>query len=161
MELTYELTGDDVWPLHKYVMLHSPQFKRVRPLLLLPVFGAVMGASAGGFSPLSLLVGVVMLGALIWLTPRLMKKQVIAQSAKQPGLLGVHTIRIDEAGVHSKTPLHEGNVGWNGITEVVSYRDHLFLFTGPQVAYIIPKRAFAGPDDADQFLQTANGYRRG
>ena len=75
------------------------------------------------------------------------------------GVLGPHTIVIDAEGVTERSAVGESRTTWNGIERIDDDSQNIYLYTGPLVAHVIPKRAFRTREDADAFLQSAQGYR--
>lgn len=92
-----------------------------------------------------------------WVIKRNILK-IYSQNASK-GILGAHTIVIDPEGVTERSAVGESRTTWSGVEKIDDDGQNIYLYTGPLVAHVIPKRAFRTPDDADAFLQSAQGYR--
>jgi len=66
-----------------------------------------------------------------------------------------YTLSFDDSGVVEISKNERIETSWAGISKVVRTRQLFFLFIGPCRAYVIPKRAFTDPADADRFFHLA------
>ena len=69
----------------------------------------------------------------------------------QPGLGAAQTYTISEAGVAVASSFGKGESFWPAFTELLELRSFYMLRFGPQLGYVIPKRAFARPADEEHF----------
>lgn len=76
------------------------------------------------------------------------------------GILGEHTITIDPEGLTESTSVNEGRHSWRGVHRVDSTSEHILIYIQPTMAHVIPRRAFAAPEQADLFFQTAAGFHQ-
>ena len=75
------------------------------------------------------------------------------------GVIGRHFLAIGPEGVTEKSAVGESTTAWIGIEKIEADEKYLFIYTGPLQAHIIPTRAFASEQEADQFFQLAQKYR--
>jgi hypothetical protein len=85
----------------------------------------------------------ILFGITIVMNPRIM--------AKQPGMLIEREIVVDEDGFRSRSTALDVLHPWSSILEVDEIDTHFFVFVGPAVAHIVPKRFFASPEASQQF----------
>lgn len=149
----YALTEADV----RACQLHQ-QFRgrgqRIRTIVLLLAMG---GAGALAYGYLGFLAGAATGGLLFlvvfpWLGRR--------RASRIPGYLGERTVTITPEFVHAwSAGLAEGRIGWAAVTSLDATQDHFFIYTGPQRAVTVPRRAFASEEAAEQFLSQARAWK--
>jgi len=74
-----------------------------------------------------------------------------------------HRLTLTDDGVQETTPEGQMFSSWNGVREIARTDRHLFVFTGPANAHVIPLSAFSTPADADAFaseMQRRHVHRR-
>lgn len=108
----------------------DPPAGQVISLLLVAVWGLIA-------------VLLLLFGVLLWWSPRLM--------AKQPGILIERELVVDEDGVRSRSTQLDVLHPWSSILELDEIDTHYFVFVGPSVAHIVPKRFFASPEASQHF----------
>jgi hypothetical protein len=74
------------------------------------------------------------------------------------GVLGEHTITLTPEALHERTAVNDSKAAWRGIFRVDATPHHIFIFTQPNAAHVIPRRAFSSLTDAEQFLANARAY---
>lgn len=80
---------------------------------------------------------------LSFMSPRLM--------AKQPGILIERELVVDEDGFRSRSSALDVLHPWSAILELDEIDTHYFVFVGPSVAHIVPKRFFASTEASQHF----------
>jgi hypothetical protein len=158
MDLTYSITRDDYWTFNKFFLERYRHLRRtmvINSVAVAVVSGLIMGPvlhlpnvyvlvwcciAAAGFPPF-----------FYWQC----KRRIMRLPAKGGTMLGEHSLRFDSEGVSGKTAVSEGTIRWTGVLDIVETKKYFFMFVDTAVAFIIPKRAFASPADADQFFSTA------
>jgi hypothetical protein len=105
------------------------------------------------FFAITAAVGGALILIVTWLIILINTRRVRAS-----GQLGEHTIILTPEHVYERTEVTELRSLWRGVCRIEASRTHLFIFIKPTSAHIIPRRAFATPADADQFLATARSY---
>ncbi len=148
--LEFEITGEDLVAYNVYGVTTAPAAKKqgavfriwgsLAVLVALTILIAIDGSWLEG-----LVFGVVGAAALWFVWPRLWiwtTKSNVLRHAKTGGLgtPGLCRIWTDEYGIHDATPNGTSSVTWQGIDRVEETASHVFIFTGPLQAYVIPKR---------------------
>jgi len=72
-----------------------------------------------------------------------------------PGMTGEYLVEITPEGLFWSGALGEGTAKWLAFSQVRGTPHALCFCQGQQSAMIIPRRAFASPEEADAFLQAA------
>jgi len=170
MNISYDVTLDDVVEFNRYHWQHSVAIRRVHRrsmLLMAPLTGALVLASAlvGGLIP-PLFLPVVLAFACgvvgYWITDVLWRRfwlgwmvRKIAAEGGNKTTLGRHELLIASDGVTERTAFGESRQTWPAIERVVESERYIFIYTQPLAAHIIPKAAFADPEAAARFLAEA------
>jgi YcxB-like protein len=74
------------------------------------------------------------------------------------GATGEWLLEITSDGLFCSAELGESTIKWPAYTHVFGTSEHIYLYRGPQRAIIIPRRAFASPEEAEAFLQAAQEW---
>ena len=148
--LEFEITGEDLVAYNVYGATTAPAAKkqsaRYRVWLSLAVLVALTILIASDGSWFEGVVFGLVGAAVLWLVwPRLwtwMTRSNVLRHAKTGGLgtPGPCRIWVDEYGIHDATPNGASSVTWQGIDRIEENASHVFVFTGPLQAYVIPKR---------------------
>jgi len=85
-------------------------------------------------------------------------RRIYSQSESK-SVLGEHTIAIAPDGVSERSAVGESRIAWSGVERLEEDGEYIFLYIGPLVAHVIPKRAFKTTEDANAFLHQAQSYR--
>lgn len=113
----------------------------LRPLLYL------IGGTLGAFALLSALVA----GLRLW----------VRRLPREDGAtLGRHQIELSETGFHVEGRSGRAFVRWSAVVELLEVEAHVFLYVDRMMAYVIPKRAFAGSGECDRFVDFARKHIR-
>ena len=167
MEVTYELTPDDLWSFQVYYRRHKASIR----LSLLYTFAGVLGiVFIGGllaiveswlkthqidWAMLFLLAGAT------YFTRRFLpptKARAIKLASQKPGFFCEHIVSVSPEWLAEKTSVHDAKVAWTTLHSLEEDQSHFYFFTSKISALIIPKRAFSGPHEAEAFLNTARLY---
>ncbi|TCI63524.1 MULTISPECIES: YcxB family protein [Exiguobacterium] len=153
MEIQYELTEEDYIHFNLSHIRRSKIGKRM--LFLQRIIGPVIILSGGALTFATLfqdtswwLFGVYGVISLIWFLyypkyfERHIRKQTkrMIQERSNEGMIGPHTMDLDEDGLRDKNAFGETKVSWSGIKEVVEEADYVYLYNSSVSAYILPKR---------------------
>lgn len=68
------------------------------------------------------------------------------EEGKNKGVLGKHTIRIDEDGLHETSEVSEGKTLWSGIERIGEDENYLFVYVQAMMAHVIPKHRIDAGD---------------
>ncbi len=168
MEVSYELTPDDLYAFQWRAAFESPLGRRTRRTVYLGwtlavlLFAVVPAIGADGFvvSRISftfilVALSIVFLGQW-FLERRLMRRAILRMLQDEKpgrGQLGAHRIVVSEDGVIESTAVGESRTSWAGVDRVEQNPDYIFIYTAPTAAHLIPKRAFKDTQEAERFYQ--------
>src|SRR4051794_12047032 len=151
MEVEYALEIDDAMAFHRYYWRHDPKAKRllgswVSTVLLGLLILAMIGYDIIAFGGLSTM-GMMWLGVLATLVliqllgPRLAERNVrqLYKGSQGKGELQWRRLTLSAKGLQSVTEHSETHMEWSAIEKIVLTDEHLFLYTSPRQAIIIPK----------------------
>lgn len=77
-------------------------------------------------------------------------------SGKAPGVVGPHELFIEQGVISDKTSADITR--YESIEKVVESRTHLFVYVSDVMAYIVPKKVFAKPEDLDAFREILSTF---
>ena len=168
MEVEYELTPDDLYAFQWRGVFQSPRGRRARRnvylgwTLAVVLFAIVPAIGADGFTMSRVSLGFIAIALpavflFQWCLERWIVRRAIRELLKDErpdkGHLGRHRLVLGEDGVHESTAVGESRTTWAGVDRVEQNPDYIFIYTTPAAAHVIPKRAFAEPQQADAFYQ--------
>ena len=162
MEIRFFLTGQDVWNFQKLAL------RRVG-LLLIVFFGVIFGiilltTLIGPTSSTNTIFNIVSLGGLFllitFIVVRLRGRMTGGAARRRLAAQGEHVITISPEGFRHKNNLSDSLISWRAIKEIKADSFNLYFIVDSNVlmAHVIPRRAFASPQDADTFLGWAKHY---
>jgi hypothetical protein len=175
MEVEYELTPDDLYAFQWRAVFVSPRGRRARRMVYLlwilavVLFAAVPAIGADGFviSRMNLIFIAVVLPIVFlfqWGLDRLLIGRAIRQLLKderpEKGQLGKHRIVLGEDGLRESTAVGESRISWAGVDRIEQDPAYIFIYTTPAAAYLIPKRAFKDPQEAEAFYQFSTARKQ-
>lgn len=82
----------------------------------------------------------------------------ILKDGRNRSVLGRHEMLLEENEVMERTSLNEMRNAWSGIERVVENERYIFIYLSSSAAHVIPKRAFAAPEEARSFFETARSF---
>jgi hypothetical protein len=152
MEVRFFLTREDLWHFLTYAFFRRRHRFFVLLLLmyalliLMAVIPNELSFSLSGLWPLLLLL----------IFPVLLVLRMRRIAARGVGRGGEHVVSIAPAGIREKTELGEGIRSWRTIKTSTQDSYNLYLVTDTMdanavMAVVIPRRAFAAPQDAETF----------
>lgn len=166
-EVTYTVQIADLKALQRYHLLTSPAGRRSLIILLLVFVGISLQStlsqesSSLGSRVLYFFVALVftsVVGLAFFFAHNWIVQFRAYRDGESHGILGEHTITLTPDGLCERTAVNQTTANWRGIYRVVGTPQHIFIFNQPNAAHTIPRRAFASPADAEQFLATAQAY---
>ncbi len=168
MQFEFDLASDDYAAFNMHALSHRPagvkQLKSYRisvSVLVATASFAIIGLVLG--DPVGGLVTGVITGVVMWfLTPWAWRRQVrsnVRNMSRENGLgtPGRHLIELDETGIREQSPNRTTITTWDKLQQVDETSSHIFIFTGPVEAYMIPRTA--GPDEIAGVLTAIRTHR--
>lgn len=157
MKVKIDINPVDYWNFNKFVMLKEPTARRnfiitmiINPLIILTsllFIGSILQISIS-----VVLIIAIILGAIADLHIIYKKRShIMKTSYNNQGILGEHTIEINEKGVRETTSVNDAFNKWEGIYKVTQNSEYIYIFLNSMLAHLIPKRAFNSIDEANEF----------
>ena len=155
---TYELTSDDVAALAWYQAVNDFGYRYSRRrqagslAAIIVLSGAVFAATQDSLEQAMVPLGISILiaGYCAWgrylQYPGRFARYAASRfrQAEAPGALGAHKLSVSGTGIHVVTDHFASDMRWSMIVKVVTTDSHIFAFTGPFNAVIIPRRSLQG-----------------
>src|SRR5258708_3287009 len=169
MEIEYDLTVDDYVRFNQFHCDHSPTIRRIRlaSMLLGPAaiwsVGFVVYSSRNDLSALVIfgVCGLLYLVAFPYFWRWTLRKRTRKLLAEGPvGEPNDHcSLRIDQDGLHATSRKGTASLNWSAVERIADSETDLYIYVGPTNAFVIPRRAFANPDDCALFASRARELR--
>lgn len=168
MEVRFFLTREDLWHLLKYATLRRGSY-RLRLFIFLPIL-IIAAIILLGFvftsvptSPENIAVNILPWIFLLILIPLLIIFGWRRTAARGAGRGGEYRISIHPEGVREQTELGNALRSWKAFKSIEHDNYNLYFVSDTMSSRIfislpIPRRAFATPQDAEQFLNQARAY---
>lgn len=180
MEVTFQLTPQDVKHLQKYVARRNRFSRGVGTLI-----GVLLGALLIGLQesikwrgrPFSLqllwnqwsapfsspnlwrawpfMLPALLVPLLFFFVVRYLQKRELQ---RQPLLNAPMTIRLEKAHLFAADGSGETRTRWQAIKEIGSDLQAFYFFLDNSAAHLVPRRAFATPAEAETFFQAAQRF---
>ena len=96
------------------------------------------------------LVGYILIMILIFAVTSYF--QLTSSIKRNKWVVGDHCFIVDDAAVCEQAGPIETRVKWIGIRKVSAGEDHAFIYYAPNMAFIVPKRAFTNESDFNRFV---------
>jgi tetratricopeptide (TPR) repeat protein len=168
MEVEYEITSEDLFAF-QWRASRSPLMRRARRkvymyvllivLLFSPLSYGGFTISRVNFSFAFIAIVFPIVALMTWYLVRRQNRRAILELLKEErlekGLLGRHTLKLDEAGLLESTAVGESRTLWAAVDRVEQNGEYIFIYTQPIAAHIVPKRAFDNAQAAESFYQLA------
>jgi hypothetical protein len=122
------------------------------PLLMLGITVAFGGTVVGALrTNWQLIVGL----PIFWLVaiPAIQRWSAGRLLRNTPAFSGPQVTRVDAAGIHTRSSVSTADISWNAIVRVVESKSFFLVFQSKAMALFVPKAAFVGSQDLDQFRQ--------
>ena len=166
-EITYCVEVADMKAFQRHHRRVSPAIRRMRIFMYLFFIGLSLDSTLrheNGSLGFRIVYFLIMLGFLVGLglvislvTNWIVNYRAYSEGDRQ-GILGEHTVTLFPDLLQERTVVNDTKAAWRGIHRIDSTTDHIFIFTQPNAAHSIPRRAFATHADAEQFLSVARAY---
>lgn len=153
MEIRYTAQREDVGALLRYNLRHSPRLRVVLAVVALFPAGIVIVAGLmGGRRPGSgeivfdLVLGVVVVAVM------LLRARARTKSDER-------VLSIDPDGIHTSIGKRSADLPWRRIASVDVTPEYIFITGKNSNGFVIPARAFSGPDERAAFLSAVEAFR--
>ncbi len=168
MQITYQLTSEDLIAVHRDLITPDPRAPRRfwTTLLLVPLTVTLLAYAVTEFEVwLHWLVPPLVL-SLFWIVfytraymrgPEGSVRQWLA-AGQNATVLGPRTVTISDTEVVETKGAQTTQVCWDGVAEVVRNDQYMLIVLSPEIAFTVPKRVFASADEAEQFYMAAQTY---
>lgn len=160
MKMSIDFTKDDYWKLNKYVMFHMPQFKNMILLvmILLPILMCAALKVLGRSWEVSIILG-LLIGILADLYVVFSVKLKVQRHVKtNKGLIGEHTIEVNEQGFTETTSINQTNYPWSKVAHLREDPQYFYVFVNDTQGIGVPKRGFANTAQQTEFRQFVEKY---
>lgn len=165
-EVTYHVDVADMQAFQRHHRRISPEMRRMRIFLWL-IFSAIslhsairhqtsIGPRMFHFFVLLALLAAMM--AAINFVANWITRFRADRHTDRNGVLGEHRITLSPETLFERTTVNNSKTKWSGIFRVDATPKHIFIFTQPNAAHVIPRRAFPTAEAAEQFFSTARAY---
>ncbi len=158
MELTYRVQRADLWRGAVYSNTHHPQ---LLVYLLYPLFLILLNVTLplmrGDFT--GALWVLLRFLVLMFLTAFVVIAFTTYKRMPSENTERFCTERIGPYGFECLVPEGHRYAAWQDVLKITETPQDFFLFAKKGKSYIIPKRAFGTPEQAQAFLQAAETYR--
>ncbi|MCC6144246.1 MAG: YcxB family protein [Candidatus Hydrogenedentes bacterium] len=97
-------------------------------------------------------------GYLRLIRPMLLRS--LSNTGRFKEMLGATAMSFDARRISVENPHGRGRTEWRSIQQIAETKDHVFLVFGPMQAFVLPKRAFPSPEEADAFVVQARDWQQ-
>lgn len=176
MTTEYEITKDDLKAFNLYHNRHSPTARRqylcswFGPafIWLLICTGLWYLADQKRNAPLQTFLNLLPLFSGVplyllyfpWAYRRKLQKIIVGMvsEGQNRGLFSHHRITISPEGVIDASEFAQTSTAWRAVERVVAADEYAYIYISALAAIIVPRRAFAGPLEFEEFVRTARGH---
>jgi hypothetical protein len=167
--IEYDNSLDDVLYLNLYHYQHSPAFRTKRAVFrfTIPAFAMLAWLLIIYMNPSATLTGLPLLVvAVVWIgfSPRLIQRNIRRHVAgmhtkgQVDNTLCRHRLSLTREGVVDKTDTGTARTPWKDVRKIVTTKGHVFIYTSPEMAHIIPKNSFSDESNCREFVETAKRH---
>ena len=161
MEIEYQFGEADLLAFSEYHVAHSTPNREVRRrqtygyAVLLAVFGLILLLFGGTALAIAfLLLGPPWIVYWPWRVKQVQRRQLLARyrEAKNPALDVPVVLSVDEEGLTCVSSTSRSRMSFAAVQRVADTPDHVFVYLGPEQAFIVPRRRVSR-GDVDIFVQ--------
>ncbi len=173
MEVEYSLELEDLLAFNQYHHAHSPAVRRQQftpRVAVLIALAAVWVLSCAIVDPsawiiLGFFLGLV--GAISYFSyparvrrrsRRLVERMYM--EGQNRGLFTRRRMTITPETITDATEISVTTIKWVAVEKIVVDQRHAYFYDSAASAFILPKAAFAAEEEFQEFVETAQGYRR-
>ena len=159
MEVRFYLTGQDFWNFQKHALRRT----RVSLILIAVLVIILVLFTSLTSSPSNIVINIapiILLLVVLGIVVLRLRRRIFGGTAQRLAAQGEHTITIGPEGFRHKQNLGDAMISWRAIKEIKAdaYNLYFMVDSNALMAHVIPRRAFASPQDADAFLGWAKTY---
>lgn len=167
MEITYDLTPDDLWQYQLYYRRHKAPIRLPFLYAFAVIGGAVYLAAiyVAGDSWIkyhqpqwALLFYLVAMPFFFARFLPATKSCAVKIMSKMPGFFCEHHVGISPEWLAEKTSVNDTKIAWIALHSLDEDKSYFYFFLSKTVAFIIPKRAFTSHSEAQAFLNVSRRY---
>ena len=176
MTTEYELTKDDLEAFNLYHNVHSPTARRhyyrawfIPAIVWLLICTGIWyladkerGTPFRTFLDLLPLFSGVPIHLVIfpWWYRRKVRKIVAGMGGegRNHGLFSRHRVTISSESVSDSSEHGQTSTAWRAVERVATADAHAYIYINALAAIIVPRRAFAGPSEFEEFVRTAREH---
>ncbi len=168
MKVEFELTAEDYVELTTVHTACSPTVRRQRrraflfgcvalmalPTLVLATTDKPIAEAAMAIWPLLTAPIVFLLIAIPyirWRTSRMAKRMLLEGGPS--GLSGPCSLAIETDGLVESRAAGVTTRNWDSVEKILVTATHIFIYTSAIEAFVLPRHAFASPDEGHQFIE--------
>jgi hypothetical protein len=102
--------------------------------------------------------GIIVGWPIFWLVgiPAIQRWSASRLLRNTPAFNGPQVTRVDNSGIHTRSPVSTADIAWNAIVRVAESRSFFLVFQSKAMALFVPKAAFAASSDLDEFRRLVN-----
>lgn len=166
-KVTVDVTREDYWKFNLFGLMTVRALRRtlifnmsampVLSFIVLLIFGIAKDIPIFISLVLAIIIGALLDLLILYIT----KMRIMKMPEKKSGILGEHTIIIDEKGIDETSVIGDVSYIWTSISSIEQNKDYIFIFVSNLSGHIIPKRYFASEEEANEFYQLAMKYWKG
>ncbi len=175
--IKFNVTMDDLAEYNVFYSLTSPTIRalrRNRIIIMVPLVFALSFLTANLvthhldliFSILTACFSTAAFGVYLYFFYRYLYLPKIRKLArklysedKNPGMVGEHTLEVDEQGFVERTAFRETRFSWGALTRIENTPGYTYLFVGAASAFIIPHKSIIEGDFPALLKQIQQHYK--
>jgi hypothetical protein len=160
LEVKVNITDEDLWNFHKFIIFNSPKFKQryyinmffspVIPFLILYIMTRKL--------LISLLLSLILGGSSYLINHFITKRRYIKLAKGREGVWGEHIYEITPEGIIETTKINRDFLKWEGVLDIKENSSYIFMVLSENVAHTLPKRFFKNEDEIKRFIVISRNY---
>jgi hypothetical protein len=179
LTLEYDLSVEDMIALGTYHAEHSPGEKRryrlfqgvILAIVLVLIVSTVSTVLAGQTpdTPAGLAIALLPLlcpGTLLFLVfSPAVRRWSVSRAIRRafpedgdPSAVGRQRLTLAPDALHLETHVTEIDIPWGGIREINTTKDHIFVHTEANQAFVVPRTAFSSQTAFESFIDTLHSH---
>ncbi|MBV8879876.1 MAG: YcxB family protein [Planctomycetaceae bacterium] len=165
----YELTKEDLVLFNLYHLEHSPSVRARQFRIMAVIFVLGIAAFVGGLllppRYRMLCVGGVSVTGSVFFMPSSVRRRVrktteeMLSEGRNKGMVGLKQITLVPAEIRVVGGLGSASFAWPVVERIVRDANALYVYVSAVAALIVPRRAFATPEEFEAFSAAACRYQ--